>query len=209
MKHVGLILGCSVTAFLASGAALAEDELHDGFFLRLGLNLGPMMVTQSVDGLGGTSAEVETGGFSYGYDLLIGGSPVEGLSIGGALVGVNTPDPTRKYGGVERTLDGTMLFVGLGAFVNWYFDPEAGGHIQFLGGFGALDYVSDAGQSGGNDPTGMFLGFGGGYDFWVSSNWSIGPFGRILYAPLSAESGSITVETSTLFPSIGVSFTYN
>ena len=194
--------------------AMAEEgaHTHDGFFLRLGLNAGYSSVSQSIEA-GGQEAEGPTlSGFpSWGFDLYLGGTPVDGLVLGGMLTTVTTSSPTRgAYGGFpEAELDGTMLLAGVAFFANYYFDPSAGLHLQALLGYAAVDFVDAEGQSGGNDPSGPMLGFGVGYDFWIGDEWSIGPFGRLLYAPTSVEVLGATAKANYVYPSIGAAFTYH
>ncbi len=194
---------CSVVA----GSAAADPETHDGLFLRLGLNIGPGSATQEIEAGGQTGPETTISGLGMGFDLLIGGTLAPGFTLGGALVGTTSSDPTVKQGNLEATADGSMLFAGAAVFGNYYLDPTKGLHFQGLLGFGALDFVSESGASGGNDPTGPFFGAGVGYDFWIGDEWSIGPFGRVIYGSLSAESGGATLSASYLYPSIGAAFT--
>ena len=190
-----------VTTSLA-GVAQAEDETHDGFFLRLGLNFGPLIGSLEPEvGVG----EADYSGLTIGSDLLLGGTLADGFVLGGALITGSTSDPTIKVGDLEGEGDGNLILAGLGVFANYYFDPTQGGHLQAILGFAAVDFVSSSGTSGGNDPTGVMLGFGGGYDFWIGGEWSIGPFARVLYAPTSADGYKFTY----LYPSIGVVFTYH
>lgn len=210
-SKLGILAGVAA-ATLFSSAALADSmpETHDGFFLRLGLNLGPASATQKVE-INGTEVpgEASLSGFSSGFDLMIGGTPASGLVIGGALTTVATSDPDLEAGGASRTTDGTMIFGGLGLFANYYLNPNEGLHFQGLLGFGSVDTVDADGNSGGNDPTGPYFGIGVGYDFWVSDEWSIGPFGRVLYAATSVEEGNSKAKVSYLYPSIGAAFTYH
>jgi hypothetical protein len=205
-------LGCVVAAsVLWAGNAAAEPETHDGFHLRLGLNFGPVSNTIGVEAAGQEQDYGDFSGFTTGFDLLIGGSPVQGLAIGGALITTYTADPSfeSKQQGLPSTYDGTMLLAGVGLYVDWYPDPNGGGHVQGLLGYAAVDFVTDDGQSGSNDPSGPMLGIGGGYDFWVGDEWSIGPFARILYAPVSYDSALGSYKNTYLYPSIGVGFTYH
>lgn len=204
-KRMGLAVGCAVALVGWSQTAKAEDQTHDGFYLRLGLNFGAMMTTASAD-VGG---DTDFSGFHYGSDLQLGGTPADGLVIGGFLTASQTSDPSVETDAGEGELDGTMIFAAIGVFANYYFDPTQGLHLQGLLGFAALDFVTDEGTSGGNDPTGFMFGLGVGYDFWIGGEWSIGPFGRIVYAPLSAESNNVSVDYTYLNPSIGVAFTYH
>jgi hypothetical protein len=129
--------------------------------------------------------------------------------IGGFVMYNQTTDPTAKRGDTELTPkpDGTLFFVGLGAFANYYFDPTQGFHLQALLGFAGIDFVTAKGQSGGNDPFGFMLGLGAGYDFFFANEWSVGPFARVIYAPLSAEDSGVKHKASYLYPSIGVALT--
>lgn len=188
----------------ASAEGAGGARTHDGFFMRLGLNFGYMSMTETYNY---SNAEFEVSGSAVGFDLILGGTPVPGFVIGGGLFGLTSSKPNAKVGNVEGELDGSMLFAGMGLVLQYYFNPNDGFHLQGLLGFGALDYVSSSGQSGGNDPTGPFFGLGLGYDFWVADQWSIGPFVRVLMAMTSVEAGSAKAEQSYFSPTIGAAFT--
>jgi outer membrane autotransporter protein len=51
-------------------------------------------------------------------------------------------------------------------------------------GWGGLE-ASQNGNVSGSVPTGMVASIGGGYEFWIANEWSIGPLARLTYAPLS------------------------
>ena len=178
----------------------AGGHVHDGFYMRFGLNLGPTMVKLKPDGGG---PETSLSGLGYGFDLMFGGTPVDGLAIGGALISGQTSNPTAEAGGQERELDGTMLLAGIAFFADYYFDPSEGLHAQALLGFAAVDFVDSQGGSGGNDPTGAMLGLGVGYDFWIGEEWSVGPLARVVYAPTSADG----YKAPYLWPTLGVGIT--
>ena len=180
---------------------------HDGFFLRLGLNLGYNTLTETREFNGQDLGDASIRGVAGGFDLLLGGTPAPGLVIGGALIQAYSSDPTVEINDVESEADGTLLLIGAAFFANYYFDPKEGLHAQALIGYGALDFVNSEGQSGGNDPTGLILGAGVGYDFWIGDQWSVGPFGRVLYAKMSVDAGGASASQSYLFPSIGAAFT--
>ncbi len=209
--RVGSLLaaGCAAAiALMAAGTASAEPRTHDGFFLRLGLNLGPMIVNESYE-FNGQSAgdDGKITGFSTGFDLLLGGTLAPGFVLGGGLLGVTTSNPHLKRGPFEADADGTMILAGAALFANYYFDPTQGFNLQGLVGYGALDYVDEGGASGGNDPSGIIFGIGAGYDFWISDQWSIGPFGRVLMGSMSASAGGAEASQFILYPNIGVAFT--
>lgn len=198
-----LALSGALGALLAATQpAVAAPKTHDGFYLRLEPNFGPVTVTESFG-----NVESELSGFGSGAHVQLGGTPVRGLVIGGTLFGTSVPDPEIKVGSLTGTADGNMLLAGVGVFGNYYFDPAGGGHVQLVLGLAALDYVDENGSSGGSDPTGTVVGLGGGYEFWVSDEWSIGPFGRIDFGSLSAESGGATIDYSYFQPTLGATFT--
>lgn len=215
MKRIGLSIGLfAMGLFFSTGASAQAAAVpdtgartHDGFYFRIGLNLGPLVMSAQPEINGQETEEIDYSGLHVGSDLMFGGTPVPGLAIGGALISGFTTDPTLKQGDLERKGDGTLIFSGIAAFADYYFDPHGGGHAMLLLGFAAADSVSSEGSSGGNDPTGPMVGIGGGYDFWIGDEWSVGPVARVLYASLSAEEGPAKVKYSYLYPSIGVAFT--
>ncbi len=211
ISSLSLGVGVLAASLAITGVAGAQEapppggaHTHDGFFMRLGLNVGYMSATETYSF---SDAETEFSGSAVGFDLILGGTPVPGFVIGGGLFGLTSSKPTVKFGGAEGELDGSLLFAGIGLALQYYFDPNEGLHLQGLLGFGALDYVAASGASGGNDPTGPFFGLGLGYDFWVSDQWSIGPFARLLIATTSVESGAAKAEQTYFSPTIGVAFT--
>jgi len=212
MKKLGLLVPCLLVAASYASSAKADPRTHDGFFLRLGANLGAGFTTESYEFNGQEAApDLSISGFMYGFDLMLGGSPVPGLVVGGWLITNFGPNPSLEQAGVEAEADGTLIVGGIGAFVNYYFDPTSGFNLQGLVGYGAMDFVRPNGASGGNDPTGPMFGLGAGYDFWISDEWSIGPFARVLFGSYTAEASSPVGNSSAtethLFPSIGAAFT--
>jgi outer membrane autotransporter protein len=223
LERIGGIIGWfSAVTLLASSAAAQQpppgppppavaedsgDRTHDGFFFRIGLNVGPLMLNSKLEGGGRTLSEADYSGLTFGTDLMFGGTPIDGLVIGGALILTSTSDPSVEVGGREGTADGTMLLAGIAAFANYYIDPKAGLHIQALLGFAAVDFVAPSGASGGKDPSGVMLGLGVGYDFFFADEWSVGPFARLLYAPTSVEEGGVSHDATYIYPSIGAAIT--
>ena len=203
-----LVAGSFIAVSLTAAVAQAEPETHDGFFLRLGANVGPGSVSETIE-VGGTEGpEASFSGLTFGFDLMLGGTPAPGLVIGGALLTTTTSDPSFEQGSVKGTADGTLLMAGVAAFANYYFDPTQGLHGQLILGYGAVDFVRPNGASGGgNDPTGLLAGLGVGYDFWLGGEWSVGPFARVLYGSMGASAGSASSSVTYLYPSIGAAFT--
>ena len=98
----------------------------------------------------------------------------------------------------------------LDVFVNYYPDPKSGFQLQAVLGFAVVSVVDEDGDSlfqdttgdEGSNPTGPVFGGGIGYDGFVSSQWSLGVMGRVLYAPVSTTVGGGDVDLQLLVPSI-------
>jgi opacity protein-like surface antigen len=201
MKKLALATGLS-TVLITLGAAAQQPppppaaapaggaRTHDGFYFRIGPNFGPLIGTAKIEAAGLSGGESDYSGFTYGGDLMFGGTPAPGL-----------------VSGAEGTADGTLIMAATALFANYYLDPTQGLFFQGLAGFAVVDFVTAGGQSSGDDPTGFVFGAGAGYDFWIGDEWSVGPLARVVYAPTSSESGGVTSKFNYLFPSIGVGFT--
>lgn len=177
-----------------SAEASAEPKTHDGFYMQLDTGLGYLKTSPT---------DVSFSGVSIPFQLLLGGSPVPGLVIGGGLITDYAPSISVSQGGNKVSgLSASMYLVGIGPFVDIYPDPHSGLHFQGMLGFGALS-VSQNGNSG-NSPSGFLMSLGGGYDWWVANEWSIGVMGRLAYAPLSLDSQSYP----TISPALLATFTY-
>jgi hypothetical protein len=170
---------------------------HDGFFLRMGL--GFAYLNSSIDVEEPVSAEGTIKGGGVGLGLMLGGTIAPGFVLGGALLGHGANEPEFEANGQKiDTKDRTLTFSVVGLFGQFYFDPTAGGYLQALIGYGQLDEDEDSSSSSSSSeerPTGAVFGIGGGYDFWVGEQWSLGPELRVLYAPLKYEE---TVGSTTL-----------
>ncbi|HYQ43575.1 MAG TPA: hypothetical protein VER11_16450 [Polyangiaceae bacterium] len=189
----------AATAILcSSGRAEAAPYTHDGFYLQLNAGLGYM------------NASAEQGGITqklYGAtlpsSLLLGGT-VGPVVIGGGFFADHAFSPGASVNGQKVSADYTMTLIGIGAFADIYPDVHKGLHFQPFIGWGGLER-SVNGNSGGSDPTGIVLAIGGGYDFFVSDNWSIGGMARLAYAPLKMDDVSVGV----FAPSLLATFTYH
>jgi hypothetical protein len=112
-----------------------------------------------------------------------------------------------KSGGNSGTYAGHLTGSIVALFGDYYFDPNAGMHIEALVGYGVLSTQANNGQTSSNDPTGLALGAGFGNDWWVSDEWSIGVLGRFIYAPLSYSAGGVTQKYTTITPALMATFT--
>jgi len=174
---------------------------HNGFYLRLGLG-GSRFGTSFASNYNRELRGAVEGSFDQGgvaFEVAIGGTPAPGLVIGGALYvdgAIGQPASTDlKVEGVRGgslTFDRASLAL-FGPFVDYYIDPKLGLHLQGSLGlawmaFGTAGYspagppvssrsvTTEAKSSGG-------LGFmlGGGYEWWIADQWSLGALLRFVY----------------------------
>jgi hypothetical protein len=178
-----------------------SHHVHDGFYLRGAMGLGVLGAEFEDDG---SEQTVETSRGSFSLDLLIGGSPDRGIAIGGALLSEAIVGAKYEVDGTEIG-DGTVITGLLGAFVDGFFDPRRGLHVGGALGFSSVT-AEELGAGGDNLE---MAGIGGavwlGYDFWVGSEWSLGPLLRVM-ASANQDRGDDTDVTSVT-RSISLSFT--
>ncbi len=165
---------------------------HDGFYMQMSGGFGYLRT--KVDPGGG-----KIKGPSIPHAFLLGGTPVPGLVIGGGYIGdyvfSPSPDPLKW-----------VLLIGLGGFVDYYLDPAGGLHFQAFIGWGGLESkIEGFGAGATNDPTGVVLALGGGYDFFISDEWSFGVMGRLGYAALK----NGPVKGKTLTPAVLATLTWH
>jgi hypothetical protein len=182
-----------------SAHSQAAPKTHDGFYLQLNTGLGYLSAKPDVPGY-----DIKYSGLTLPAALLMGGT-VGPVVIGGGFFWEHAYSPSVDVSGQSQTLsDVTMTLIGIGMFADIYPNPQQGLHFQPFIGWGGLE-ASYKGNSGGSDPTGLVMALGGGYDFFVSDEWSIGPMLRLSYAPLKLNDTSWSV----LAPSLLCTFTYH
>ena len=198
------LLGLCIAAL--AGSAAADPMTHDGFYFRGATGLGYLKSSLTLPA--GQPAE-SLSGLDIGFDAWFGGSPIPGLVIGGGITTFDVPSPTIKQGGTSSSFPGHAMLDIVGAFGDYYFNPNQGMHAEALIGYGVLGLALNDGTTSTNDPSGLALGLGFGNDWWVSDEWSIGVLGRFIYAPLSYSAGGLTEKYSTITPAVMATFTYN
>jgi hypothetical protein len=187
-----LVLGTMVRR----AEAQAQPHYHDKFYLRLAGGLS--YFSDAVESepitsplrLGRVTGTIK--GVAPAAELAAGYAVLPGLIVGGGLYFHWILSPSTDNGNLEAVGDvpETVNFAGttlalLGPFVDYYFDPAAGFHVQGSIAYGILSlgegrgantdraYVQE--QSGG----GLALMAGVGYELWVSGGWSVGALGRL------------------------------
>lgn len=166
---------------------------HNGFYLRLGLG-GSRFGTSFASNFnrelrGSVEGSFDQGGIAV--EIAIGGTPAPGLVIGGALYldgAIGQPSSTDvKIDGVRAgslTFDRASLAL-FGPFVDYYIDPKLGFHLQGSLGLAwmAFGRATHAGSPATQDRSTGGLGFmlGGGYEWWIADQWSLGALLRFVY----------------------------
>jgi hypothetical protein len=137
-------------------------------------------------------ADESLSGTTVPMSLMLGGSMMENLVIGGGFFVDYASSPTYNVNGMEvATADVKQYVVGLGIFGDYYLDPKKGGvHIQGFAGWGGVE-TSSNGNVGGSDPTGLVVYAAGGYEWWISNEWSAGVMGRLAYGNFSFNDASM------------------
>lgn len=187
-------------------------HLHEGFYLRASMGLGDYRASftdnasyrVANNGIIPGASYTEHGG-SMSLDLLIGGSPSPGVSVGGGLL-------LEPLFGADYDRSGTGTHGGfatlVGPFIDGFPDATKGWHLGGLVGFAAqsfqnLNNNADTRRAGGIGGAAWF-----GYDFWVAGEWAIGPQLRFMgmrtedtrsNEDISAWARSFTVGVSAVF----------
>jgi hypothetical protein len=145
----------------------------------------------------GGSVEGSLAGVAAAVELSLGGTPAPGLVIGGGIFSGSTgaevetnevdvdgqPVPAVKYNQLTFTL--------IGPFVDYYFDERAGFHLQGALGLAAMEVGT--GRQGSTELTanrtlgGLGFMLGGGYEWFVGEQWSLGGIIRMRYGALETD----------------------
>jgi len=178
-------------------AAPRTRHLHDGFYLRM--TVGPGWLSTNVDFDSGAHATFQ--GTGLNLDLMLGGTPTPGLTVGGGawLGSADEPEVDFEVSGSseeEPVYRSSMGYGVFGPFIDVYPNPRTGFH--FGAGFGVGFVALPAREGAPDDDPGNGAGGGGavlfgGYDFWVSANWSLGGMLRLM--AIQARNGSAEAET--------------
>jgi hypothetical protein len=199
-KVLAGLIGISASVF-SSLALASEPETHDGFFFQG--NIGGGYLTTSG---GAEPFDLKISGPAVAGGLLFGGTISPGLVLGGGTANSIALGPTFEMNGIEgeSDTDVRLNLSTIGPFATFYPDPHGGFSLHAMVSFGVVSITVDDEESDEN-PSGLALTAGAGYDFWVAPEWSIGVFGRFTYAPLKYEGETYT----TLAPSLLATFSYH
>jgi hypothetical protein len=159
--------------------------------MAVGLGIAGVLVSSDAKSIG----DYSFGGGTGAFDLWIGGTPTPGLAMGAALSGLGLNSTHRSIDGNRVSGDvsgGTGL---LGYFLDVFPDPERG--LHFGGALGFASGTAEVKDSGRKfEGGGLGLEAWGGYDFWVSPQWSLGGMLRFMGSVTRQEKENVAYEAS-------------
>lgn len=213
-----LLVLCGGTAYAQAPAPEAPVvdatvHNHDGFYLRIGTGFGSYNETITMEDADDSSTV--TGMASVG-ELSFGGAVRPGFIVGGGFwtssvmasdLQVRGPAPP------DEVMVGGGNYTVVGPFIDWYFDPRGGLHLQGAIGLATVrgwnlteaDVYPDAASIG----AGVMVGFG--YEWWASAQWSLGILGRLtgVIAAQETEDDVLWFHAIGSSPSVLFTATYN
>ncbi|HEY3254496.1 MAG TPA: hypothetical protein VGJ91_11120, partial [Polyangiaceae bacterium] len=182
-------------------------HFHEGFYLRASVGFG--YYYGSFSDANRPNLDFNEHGGNMSLDLLIGGSPSPGVSIGGGLL----VDPLF---GAEYSRDGDQLgshggvSTLIGPFIDCFPDATKGWHLGGLIGFAGQSFQNVNASGDGRERA---AGIGGaawfGYDFWVAPEWAAGPQFRAMGARTSDTKSGENVSAFASSFDVGVSVVFN
>jgi hypothetical protein len=146
---------------------------HDGAYLRLGITAGYAWDTADNGGVETTARGA--GGFLH---YAFGVSVSEHVVLAGTLHSLGVFSPTTSLDGDPVEYDHSAIYMVAGLLVDYYPDAAGGWHVTGTLGPGVADLVVREDE---DTNAGLGLVFGGGHDFWVGEQWSLGVGGQFAY----------------------------
>ena len=195
-------------------------RLHDGFYLRLGVGVGAFVggaeLTEG-EPYGPDAHEsfdnVEVTGFAIPVEFALGLTPTPGLVIGVGSYAVHVPSAKYAsgrgdYAVEERAEYGSISMIG--PFVDYYFDPKAGMHVELSPAFvwvepGDSDTIWFSAPGG----TGYGVMAGFGYEAWVSDQWGVGVLARAQFVSTKVEAHHAHFDFIGFVPSVLFTMTWH
>jgi hypothetical protein len=162
-----------------------------------------------------TDNSSDTRRFSGGtvdVELSIGGTPGKGFVLGGSVLvnkvfALSSKDDI--IDGDEPSLNGVGFSLNaLGVFADFYPDPKGGLDFHAFLGAGTL-VTSRPGNLSVDDPSGILLSGGVGYDWFVAEQLSLGVHARLTGGSLSVRETTTSTGVAVLVPALLVAGTYH
>jgi hypothetical protein len=170
------------------------------------LGFGPGWYKEEISGQELGTASGVTGMFA----IQLGGTLFPGFVLGGGLVGNNMVNPKWKdsSGATSTTSDMSLGLSEIQIFAAYYPDPHGGLHLLGSAGYGSLSMTIDN-TSYDVNMAGLVVGGGIGYDFWVSSQWSLGPMFVVTHGMLNGTSNNSDYKATFTAPVLAFTATYH
>jgi len=183
-------------------------HFHEGFYLRSSIGFGDYRA--SFNDAHRQNLDFHEHGNSMSLDLLIGGSPSPGVSIGGGLLvePLFGADYERDGGAGLGSHGGYSTLIG--PFIDGFPDATKGWHFGGLIGVAAQSFqnvnltASDSHRAVGIGGAAWF-----GYDFWVAKEWAMGPQLRLMGMRTSDTKSGEDVSAYARSFTLGVSAVFN
>lgn len=204
----------------ADRAAAKKKSLpyvHDRFYMRVAPEAAYMWA--SLDDNAGKFSS-----FGAGFSLAFGGSPLEGLAVGGRIGQVYGFGGTYEALGGKTDLDARLRFSTLQVFGDIYPNPSGGFHILVAAGLATLNHDAPerrtrveelegayAITSQGLDATGMSATAALGWEGWLGEEFSLGALGGITWSGMNDYDFAFGkgAALTTLVPHVALTATYH
>lgn len=184
----------------------------EGFFFRQSVGVAFGALTLTTPMLDGSEVETDMEAGVLNHELLLGGSPLRGLNLGARFSFAIAPGPAVVGESAIQPDVGKLTFLMGTGFIDVYPVPEEGFHIFGAGGMSVVNYAESLGAK---EFVGAAWSLGVGYDFWVTTQWSVGFSTRIdgIWAPGSDPDTSTTGDElptlEALMPGLQMTITYS
>jgi hypothetical protein len=148
------------------------------------------------DGNSDPSATASLSAGSLDLDATLGFTVSPGFTIGAMFYLSALPGPGASIQGAPSVPTGSLTLPGVGPFIDYYFDPTKGIHIQAAVGYTFLLAEQSCTSAGCMSSNNLLEDYSGsavsvlagiGYDWWIAPSFSMGLLARVGYT-----SGSMT-----------------
>jgi hypothetical protein len=211
-------LTATVTATTASADSVGVAQvcpvepgyhLHDGFFARSEAGVTLLEATVSDSGQSPRRSRIRAIGQSASVN--IGATPAKGLVLG-ISIWTAILDPTFVENGRTIIPDDnsiTLTLLHVGPFLDWYSNPRGGYHAFGSMGFAAHIERDSKGNPIYPVPKGITGSTGAGYEWFVSSDMSVGVLGRLAFGWLTRTPVSTPERMLFVAPELAFTATYH
>jgi hypothetical protein len=165
-----------------------SEETHErrGWYLSAALG-GGALAGSSIHRDGDSRSAGLSGG-AFAMDLAVGRALGPSLVLGADLYVTGLVGPSASFPSGASLSTGSVSLIGIGPFVDYYFDPSKGWHIQASAGYALMmgpSSCTDYGQcTRSNDlfedmsGSAVTVAGGIGHDWWVGPGFSLGLLAR-------------------------------